>query len=54
MRRFGVKAKLLLSILALNLVLGGCVYWYMNRLAQEQAVAAAVDAARNRVRLVSP
>ena len=53
MRRSGVKAKLLFSILVFNLVLGACVYWYVNRLAQEQAVTAAVDAARNRVRLIS-
>jgi len=53
MRRFGVKSKLLLSILVLNLILGGAGYWYVNRLAEEQAVAAAVDAARNRVRFVS-
>ena len=53
MRQLGVKSKLLLSIGVLNLVLGGCVYWYVNRLSEQQAVAAAVDAARNRLRFAS-
>jgi hypothetical protein len=53
MFRFGIKAKLLLSILIFNILLGLGTFWYVGRLAGEQAEQAALEAARQRANLVA-
>ena len=49
MRQLGVKSKLLVSILGMNVLLGVGIYCYVTHLAIEQAETTAIEAARRRV-----
>ena len=46
MQRFGIRGKLLLPIIIFALVIGLGIVWYVQRLANEQAVQMALDEAQ--------